>query len=189
MIWWAVEHNNVITKRRRTTLVTPKTMPCVQIRKLQIYRFTGTSGYTGDLLFANSHLTEFSRKFKQPEKSYFTSGEHYTLDRERERNKSKGGVKKNSIQSKQTLTMCLGLPFASSAKRNRWVYKSLISREMGGDDDKQNKDNTWTSPPNRPYQEKDEDMKIWGILLFGLVGATATTLAVSYIQFHLFSCY
>jgi len=49
---------------------------------------------------------------------------------------------------------------------------------MGGDDDKQNKDNTWTSPPNRPYQEKEEDMKIWGILLFGLVGATATTLAV-----------
>lgn len=53
---------------------------------------------------------------------------------------------------------------------------------MGGDDDKQNKDNTWTSPPNRPYQEKDEDMKIWGILLFGLVGATATTLAVGQLR-------
>ncbi|GLT72895.1 hypothetical protein SLA2020_447910 [Shorea laevis] len=53
---------------------------------------------------------------------------------------------------------------------------------MGGDDDKQNKDNTWTSPPNRPYQEKEEDMKIWGILLFGLVGATATTLAVGQLR-------
>jgi hypothetical protein len=84
--------------------------------------------------------------------------------------------------------MCLGLPFASSAKRNRWVYKSLISREMGGDDGEQNKDNPSTSP-NRPYQEKEEDMKLWGILLFGLIGATATTLAVSFIQFHLFSCY
>lgn len=33
--------------------------------------------------------------------------------------------------------------------------------------------------PNRPRQEKAEDMKLWGILIFGLIGATATTFAVS----------
>ncbi|KAG5541966.1 hypothetical protein RHGRI_021708 [Rhododendron griersonianum] len=32
--------------------------------------------------------------------------------------------------------------------------------------------------PNRPRQEKAEDMKLWGILIFGLIGATATTFAV-----------
>ncbi|KAF7138721.1 hypothetical protein RHSIM_Rhsim07G0216800 [Rhododendron simsii] len=32
--------------------------------------------------------------------------------------------------------------------------------------------------PNRPRQEKAEDMKLWGILIFGLIGATATTFAL-----------
>ncbi|XP_052189476.1 uncharacterized protein LOC127799467 isoform X2 [Diospyros lotus] len=31
---------------------------------------------------------------------------------------------------------------------------------------------------NRPHQEKAEDMKLWGVFLFGLIGATATTFAM-----------
>lgn len=46
---------------------------------------------------------------------------------------------------------------------------------MAGDDGKPNKDNPWPSP----NKEKVEDMKLWGIFLFGLIGASATTLAVS----------
>lgn len=48
-------------------------------------------------------------------------------------------------------------------------------------DDKRNKDNSWpdsNKPPDN-NKKKEEDMKIWGILLFGLIGATATTAAVS----------
>lgn len=36
---------------------------------------------------------------------------------------------------------------------------------------------------NEPYQEKAEDMKLWGVFLFGLIGATATTFAVSHPYF------
>lgn len=52
---------------------------------------------------------------------------------------------------------------------------------MKRDDGDGNKENPWPSP-NTPYQEKAEDMKIWGILLFGLIGATATTLAVGQLR-------
>lgn len=55
---------------------------------------------------------------------------------------------------------------------------------MSGDDDNRKRSSQWPSP-ERPYQAKEEDMKVWGILLFGFVGATATTLAVS--SFPLFS--
>ncbi|KAL5777538.1 hypothetical protein ACOSP7_010464 [Xanthoceras sorbifolium] len=48
---------------------------------------------------------------------------------------------------------------------------------MGGEDAEKNKDNPWPSP-NRPYQGKD-DVKLWSILLFGLIGATATTFALT----------
>ncbi|XP_015576961.1 uncharacterized protein LOC8265248 isoform X2 [Ricinus communis] len=57
---------------------------------------------------------------------------------------------------------------------------------MGGgntnrDDDNTNRnnENPWQSP-NRPYQEKRaEDMKLWSVLLLGLIGATATTFALT----------
>ncbi|KAG2698879.1 hypothetical protein I3760_07G168300 [Carya illinoinensis] len=49
---------------------------------------------------------------------------------------------------------------------------------MAGDDDKPNKDN----PLPSPNQEKVEDMKLWGIFLFGLIGATATTFAVGQLR-------
>ena len=50
---------------------------------------------------------------------------------------------------------------------------------MTDDNGKPDKGNQWQSP--RPsHQEKEEDMKLWGILLFGLIGASATTLAVSF---------
>ncbi|KAA8528432.1 hypothetical protein F0562_035787 [Nyssa sinensis] len=42
--------------------------------------------------------------------------------------------------------------------------------------DKRNQGNPW------PYQEKEGDMKLWGIFLFGLIGATATTLAVGQLR-------
>ncbi|KAJ9186864.1 hypothetical protein P3X46_002392 [Hevea brasiliensis] len=48
---------------------------------------------------------------------------------------------------------------------------------MGGDDISRDKDNPWQSP-NRPYQEKADYIELWGVFLFGLIGATATTLAV-----------
>lgn len=56
--------------------------------------------------------------------------------------------------------------------------------KMSGDDDNRKRSSQWPSP-ERPYQAKEEDMKVWGILLFGFVGATATSLAVS--SFPLFS--
>ncbi|KAL5558716.1 hypothetical protein UlMin_034927 [Ulmus minor] len=49
---------------------------------------------------------------------------------------------------------------------------------MKEDDDDRSKNNPWKSP-NKPKQEKEEDMKLWGIFLFGLIGATATTFALS----------
>lgn len=51
-----------------------------------------------------------------------------------------------------------------------------ISEEMGGEDGNRNKANPWQYP-NGPHQEKD-DVKLWGVFLFGLIGATATTFAV-----------
>ncbi|XP_050158446.1 uncharacterized protein LOC126632199 isoform X1 [Malus sylvestris] len=55
----------------------------------------------------------------------------------------------------------------------------------GGDGDdrdrSRNRNGPWT-PPGRTYEAKAEDMKIWGILVFGLIGATATTLAVSQLR-------
>ncbi|KAL4296183.1 hypothetical protein GQ457_12G017220 [Hibiscus cannabinus] len=50
--------------------------------------------------------------------------------------------------------------------------------DEGGDGDKSKQ---WSSP-NRDYQTKDEDPKLWGILLFGLIGATTTTFAVSQLR-------
>lgn len=50
---------------------------------------------------------------------------------------------------------------------------------MGGQDSSRDKDNPLQSP-NKPYQGKAEDMKLWGILIFGIIGATATTFAVSF---------
>ncbi|KGN62419.1 uncharacterized protein LOC101213280 [Cucumis sativus] len=52
---------------------------------------------------------------------------------------------------------------------------------MTDDNGKPDKGNQWQSP--RPsHQEKEEDMKLWGILLFGLIGASATTLAVGQLR-------
>lgn len=53
---------------------------------------------------------------------------------------------------------------------------------MGDDDRNRNEGNPWP-PPNRPYQEKEEDTKLWGVFLFGLIGATVTTFAVSFVFF------
>ncbi|KAJ6335321.1 hypothetical protein OIU76_007411 [Salix suchowensis] len=51
---------------------------------------------------------------------------------------------------------------------------------MGGEEINRSKDNRWPSP-NRPppYHEKSEDMSLWGVVLFGLIGATATTYALT----------
>ncbi|KAF9682430.1 hypothetical protein SADUNF_Sadunf05G0108100 [Salix dunnii] len=51
---------------------------------------------------------------------------------------------------------------------------------MGGEKINQSKDNPWPSSSNMPpaYQEKSQDMKLWGVVIFGLIGATATTYAV-----------
>ncbi|KAH7846843.1 hypothetical protein Vadar_018766 [Vaccinium darrowii] len=48
-------------------------------------------------------------------------------------------------------------------------------------DDKRSRDNPWPSS-NRPRQEKPEDMKLWGILVFGFIGATVTTFAVGQLR-------
>ncbi|KAK4571814.1 hypothetical protein RGQ29_030283 [Quercus rubra] len=52
----------------------------------------------------------------------------------------------------------------------------------GEDGNKRNKDKAWPSP-NKPYEDnKEENMKIWGIFLFGIIGATATTFAVGQLR-------
>lgn len=56
--------------------------------------------------------------------------------------------------------------------RRQYKYQA-----MGGKDGDRNKNNPWPSP-NRPQQEKD-DVKLWGVFLFGLIGATVTTFALS----------
>lgn len=62
-----------------------------------------------------------------------------------------------------------------------------MAKEDDAAADKRNEDNRkpnnpWPQQPNRPGYSPDneKDMKIWGILLFGLIGATATTAAVSF---------
>ncbi|GAV57996.1 DnaJ domain-containing protein [Cephalotus follicularis] len=52
---------------------------------------------------------------------------------------------------------------------------------MGGEDVNRNEDKEW-APPNRAYQEKEQDIKLWGVFLFGFIGATATTLAVGQLR-------
>lgn len=52
---------------------------------------------------------------------------------------------------------------------------------MGGDDISRDKNNPWQSS-SRPHQEEADDIKLWGVFLFGLIGATATTFAVSSIS-------
>ncbi|XVF36472.1 hypothetical protein REPUB_Repub19eG0061500 [Reevesia pubescens] len=52
---------------------------------------------------------------------------------------------------------------------------------MGGEDGDGDKSKQWSSP-NRGYKAKDDDPKLWGIFFFGLIGATATTFAVSQLR-------
>ncbi|XP_056167756.1 dnaJ homolog subfamily C member 7 homolog isoform X1 [Syzygium oleosum] len=52
-----------------------------------------------------------------------------------------------------------------------------MGREEDGDPNREN-----PGPPNRTHhhqgkREEEEEMKLWGVLAFGLIGATATTLA------------
>ncbi|KAF4346038.1 hypothetical protein CsatB_007791 [Cannabis sativa] len=47
-------------------------------------------------------------------------------------------------------------------------------------DGKDRNDNPWPSSPNNPSQK--EDMKLWGVFLFGLIGATVTTFAVGQLR-------
>ncbi|KAG6585723.1 dnaJ protein P58IPK homolog [Cucurbita moschata] len=53
---------------------------------------------------------------------------------------------------------------------------------MSDDNGKSDKDNQWQSPRASHQQKEEEDTKLWGILLFGLIGASATTLAVSHLR-------
>ncbi|XP_042018474.1 uncharacterized protein LOC121766224 [Salvia splendens] len=54
-----------------------------------------------------------------------------------------------------------------------------MSKEEG---DKRNEDDYPWQQQNRAYQDKDGDMKLWGIVVFGLIGATVTTLAVTQLR-------
>lgn len=49
---------------------------------------------------------------------------------------------------------------------------------MGNGDINRENSNPWQTQ-NSPNKEKEEGMRLWGIFLFGLIGATATTFAVS----------
>ncbi|KAI3784226.1 hypothetical protein L1987_43321 [Smallanthus sonchifolius] len=51
-----------------------------------------------------------------------------------------------------------------------------MSQEMKKDDEESN------SRTNRNKKEAEQEIGIWGILLFGLIGATATTLAVGHMR-------
>ncbi|KAJ4966822.1 hypothetical protein NE237_018671 [Protea cynaroides] len=56
---------------------------------------------------------------------------------------------------------------------------------MMSDKEKSNQEDSSSSswPQNPPYVEREGDkMKVWGILLFGLIGATATTYAVGQLR-------
>uniref|UniRef100_A0A2P2JTD6 J domain-containing protein n=1 Tax=Rhizophora mucronata TaxID=61149 RepID=A0A2P2JTD6_RHIMU len=49
---------------------------------------------------------------------------------------------------------------------------------MGGEDiSRRGKESPWESPES-PYQGKPGDVKLWGVFLFGLIGATVTTFGV-----------
>ncbi|GKV20014.1 hypothetical protein SLEP1_g30195 [Rubroshorea leprosula] len=52
---------------------------------------------------------------------------------------------------------------------------------MGGEDSDRNKNGQWSSP-SKPSRGKEDEPKLWGILLFGLIGATATTFAVGQLR-------
>ncbi|KAL4280154.1 hypothetical protein GQ457_03G034920 [Hibiscus cannabinus] len=52
---------------------------------------------------------------------------------------------------------------------------------MGGEDAESDKGKQLPSQ-NRAYKGKEEDPKLWGLFLFGLIGATATTMAVSQLR-------
>ncbi|CAH1443999.1 unnamed protein product [Lactuca virosa] len=60
-----------------------------------------------------------------------------------------------------------------------------IKKKINDDDEDKGKvswGNSRTTQQNRPYhrnKKEEEEMGLWGILLFGLVGATATTLAIT----------
>lgn len=57
------------------------------------------------------------------------------------------------------------------------------------DADDRKRDNPWPST-NAPYQEKaEQDGKLWGVFLFGFIGATVTTIAVSFPQFISSNCF
>ncbi|CAH1443998.1 unnamed protein product [Lactuca virosa] len=63
-----------------------------------------------------------------------------------------------------------------------------IKKKINDDDEDKGKvswGNSRTTQQNRPYhrnKKEEEEMGLWGILLFGLVGATATTLAVGHMR-------
>lgn len=68
-----------------------------------------------------------------------------------------------------------------------------MEKEDSGNRNKDNfNPNPWSQQPNKPPTDKEKDMRIWGIILFGLIGAAATTAAVSssitgiYLHFQLF---
>ena len=53
---------------------------------------------------------------------------------------------------------------------------------MREDDNEKGRNNNPLARSNERYEEKGEDMRIWGIFLFSLIGATVTTFAVSYLN-------
>lgn len=56
-------------------------------------------------------------------------------------------------------------------------------QKKNDDDDKRNRENHPSNQqPNRSYKEKEDDPRLWGILLFGLIGATVTTFAVGQLR-------
>ncbi|KAI3751869.1 hypothetical protein L2E82_22960 [Cichorium intybus] len=63
-----------------------------------------------------------------------------------------------------------------------------IKKKIHDEDDKDKvnwDNNSRTTQQNRPYhrnKKEEEEVGIWGILLFGLIGATATTLAVGHMR-------
>ncbi|KAL8130563.1 hypothetical protein V2J09_019718 [Rumex salicifolius] len=53
-------------------------------------------------------------------------------------------------------------------------------RTEDNDESNRKKEEKWTSPWDR--YEKEEGMKLWGIVIFGLIGATVTTFAVGQLR-------
>ncbi|XP_039031127.1 uncharacterized protein LOC120165744 [Hibiscus syriacus] len=82
--------------------------------------------------------------------------------------------------------MRLGFGFGIKIEFKRSGFENSIigigeSITMGGEDAESDKIKHCSSQ-NKAYKEKGEDPKLWGILLFGLIGATATTVAVSQLR-------